>query len=86
LRNEKKGFSRRKTAINFSVHINNSICRNGHRVVDELRLLNILRAPHPLYSPDISPCDFWMFGDFKRKLKDIHLQGPEEILMPFQEL
>jgi hypothetical protein len=27
-----------------------------------------------------------MFGDFKGKLKDRHVQGPEEILMAFQEL
>jgi hypothetical protein len=27
-----------------------------------------------------------MFGDFKIQLKDCHLQGPEEILTPFQEL
>jgi hypothetical protein len=71
--NEKKRFSRQKTAINFSVHMDNSMCHNGHRVVDGFRLLKILRAPHPPYSPDISPYDFWMFGDFKGKLKDRHL-------------
>jgi hypothetical protein len=27
-----------------------------------------------------------MFRDFKGKLKDCHLQGPEEILTEFQEL
>jgi hypothetical protein len=59
---------------------------NGHGVVDESRRLKILRAPHPSYSPDISPCDFWIFGDFKRKLKDRHRQGREEILTAFQEL
>jgi hypothetical protein len=68
------------------VHTDNSMCHNGHRVVDELRWLKILRAPHPPYSPDISSCDFWIFGDFKRKLKDYDLQGPEKILMRFQEL
>jgi histone-lysine N-methyltransferase SETMAR len=69
--------------------MDNSMRHNGHQVVDELRRLKILRAPHPPYSPDISPCDFWMFVDFvdlKRKLRDCHLQGPEEILTAFQEL
>jgi hypothetical protein len=27
-----------------------------------------------------------MFGDFKRRLKECHLQGLEQILMAFQEL
>jgi hypothetical protein len=84
--NEKKRFSHQKTAINLSVQMDNSICHNGHRVVDELRRLKILRAPHPLYSSDISPCDVWIFGDFKAKLKDSHLQGVEEILTAFQKL
>jgi len=35
---------------------------------------------------DIRPCDFWTLGDFKGKLKDRHLQGPEEILKAFHEL
>jgi hypothetical protein len=39
----------------------NSVCHNGHRVIDELRRLKISRAPHPLYSPDISPYDVWVF-------------------------
>jgi hypothetical protein len=70
----------------FLLQMSNSMCRNGHRVVDELYRLKILRVPHPPYFTDISPCDFWMFGDFSGKLKDCHLQGPEEILMAFQEL
>jgi hypothetical protein len=66
--------------------MDNSKCHNGHRVLDELPRLKILRAFHPPYSPDMSPCDFWMFGDFKRKQKDCHLQRPEEILTALQEL
>jgi hypothetical protein len=84
--NEKKRFSRQRTAIKCSGPRGNSMCRNGHRVADELRRLKILRVPHPSSSPDISPCDFWMFGDFKGKLKDRHLQGLAEDFMAFHEL
>jgi hypothetical protein len=79
LLNEKKSFSRQKTAINFSVQMDDSICHNGIGVVDELHPLMILKALHPPCSPNISPCDFWIFGDFKGKLTDRHLQGPKEI-------
>jgi hypothetical protein len=65
--------------------MNNSMCHSGHRVVDEFRRRKILRSLHPLCSPDISPCDFSTFGDFKGKLKHCYLQGPEEILMAFQK-
>jgi hypothetical protein len=56
--NEKKRLSRQKSVITFAVRMDNSACRNAHRVVNELRGLNLLRAPHPPYSPDISPHDF----------------------------
>jgi hypothetical protein len=55
LLNEKKRFSRQKTSIKISVHMYNSMCHNGHRVVDELHRLKIFRAPHPPYPPHISP-------------------------------
>jgi hypothetical protein len=66
LLNEKNRFWRRKIAMNLSVQINNWMCHNGYRVVNELRRLKILRAPHPPHSPEINPWDFWMFGDFKK--------------------
>jgi hypothetical protein len=89
LQNEKKRFSCQKTAIIFFVRMGRSMCNNGHRAVDELRCLKILRALHPRHAPDISLCDFWMFrdfADFKRNPKDRHLQRPEDILTTFQEL
>jgi hypothetical protein len=66
--------------------MDNSMCQNEHQIVDEFRRLKILRAPHSPYPPAIGPCDFWMFGDFKGKRKDRHLQGLEENVMVFQEL
>jgi hypothetical protein len=28
------------------------------------------RVPHPVYSPDLSPCDFLLFGYAKERMKD----------------
>jgi hypothetical protein len=64
---QKKRSSGQKTAINFSGDMDNSMRHNGHQAVDEFRRLKILRALHLPYSPDISPCDFWMFVDLKEK-------------------
>jgi hypothetical protein len=70
----------------FPMPMDSSNYDNKHRVVDELRCLKILRTPYSLDSPDISPCDFWTFGDLKGKLKEHYLQTSEEILRGFQEL
>ena len=37
-------------------------------VFDYLAQQNITIMPHPLYSPDLAPCDFWLFGYLKQQL------------------
>jgi histone-lysine N-methyltransferase SETMAR len=41
------------------------------------------RAEHPPYSPDLSPCNFWLFSFLKEKLKDHQLcrvQSPHQAI------
>jgi histone-lysine N-methyltransferase SETMAR len=37
------------------------------------------RAEHPPYSSDLSPCDFWLFGILKEKLKDRQSRGVQPL-------
>jgi hypothetical protein len=43
-------------------------------------------APQPPSSPDISPCDFFLFGDLKMKLKGEKFATLEELLERVEEL
>ena len=36
-------------------------------------------VPHPPYSPDLAPCDFWLFPQMKKPLRGRHFQGREEL-------
>jgi hypothetical protein len=38
-----------------------------------------LSSPHPLYSPDLAPCDFFLFPKIKLKLKGCQIDTNEEI-------
>jgi hypothetical protein len=40
------------------------------KIIEKLEKGNIARAPHPSYSPDLSPCGFWLFGVLKQKMKE----------------
>jgi hypothetical protein len=40
--------------------------------------------PHPLYSPDLAPCDFFLFPKMKLKLKGCQFDTIEEILAKSQ--
>jgi hypothetical protein len=35
--------------------------------------------PHPLYSPDLAPCDFFLFPKMKMKLKGCQYDTTEKI-------
>ena len=37
--------------------------------------MSIRTVPHPLYSPDLAPCDFWLFP----KLRSCHYESIEEM-------
>jgi histone-lysine N-methyltransferase SETMAR len=46
-------------------------------VADKLDEQHVKRMPHPAYSPDLSPCDFFLFGYLKEKLIDKQYTAPE---------
>jgi hypothetical protein len=70
----------------FFVHLDSSICHNGRKVTDELTNLKLDRVPHPPHSPELNPCDFWLFGILKQKTKDLVFQTVEEIIITFHRV
>jgi hypothetical protein len=62
------------------VHMDNPMCHNRRKVTDELANLKLDRVPRPLYSPDLSPCNFWLFGMLNHKIKDPVFQTVEDIM------
>jgi hypothetical protein len=38
------------------------------------------RAPRPLYSPDVAPCDFYLFGYVKGMLAGVSVEEPDQLL------
>ena len=41
--------------------------------------MGIKTVPHPPYSPDLAPCDFWLFSKLKENLRGCHYETIEEI-------
>jgi hypothetical protein len=38
------------------------------------------KAPHPPYSPDLAPLDFYLFGHMKRFLAGLSFENPDGLL------
>ena len=54
----------------------------AHTALSVRELLSKKQVPaldHPPYSPDLAPCDFWLFPKLKSVLKGTHFQSVEEI-------
>ena len=43
-------------------------------------------VPHPAYSPDLAPCDFYVFPKMKLQLKGWHFVSTEEIQAESQQV
>ena len=42
-------------------HQDNALVHNSILITDYLSKMGIKTVPHPLYSRDLAPCDFWLF-------------------------
>ena len=50
-------------------HEDNAPVHNSILVTDYLTKMGIKTVPHPPYSPDLAPYDFWLFPKLKEKLR-----------------
>jgi hypothetical protein len=68
------------------IHADNSPCHAAYIVLDFVSQRNIRFAPHPPYSPDITPSGFFPFGYFRRELRGSRFQTGEELLVEIRKL
>ena len=65
LREFRKRFRRKRPALfksgQWRFHQDNAPVHNSILVIDYLTKMGIKTVPHPPYSPDLAPCDFWLF-------------------------
>ena len=83
LRKFRKRFCRKKPVLfksgQWHFHKDNAPVHNSIFVTDYLRKLGIKTIPHPPYSPDLAPCDFWLFPKLKEKLRSCRYERIEEM-------
>jgi hypothetical protein len=53
---------------------------NRAKITEKLGKKQNARASHPSYSPDLSRCEFWLFGILKENMKDRGFRSEEQLL------
>ena len=53
---------------NLIIHHDNAPAHRSFKVSQFLAKNNMTVIPHPLYSPDLAPCDFFLFPNLKLRM------------------
>ena len=72
---ERYGRSKEVRTAQWHFHQDNAPVHNSILVTDYLTKMGIKTVPQPPYSPDLAPCDFWLFP----KLRGCRYETIEEI-------
>ena len=64
----------------------NAPCHTAGKVLEFLARNNIETVPHPPYSPDLAPSDFYLFPNLKRPLRGRHFQDDNDLLQAVGEV
>jgi hypothetical protein len=59
--------------------MDNLICHNGSKMASKFEKYHVSRLPHSLYTPEINPCDFWLFGMLRGVLKNCDFNLSDDI-------
>ena len=82
LREFRKRFGRKRQALfksgQWHFHWNHAPVHNFILVRDYLTKMGINTVPQPPYSPDLGPCDFWLFPKLKENLRGSRYETIEE--------
>lgn len=73
---------RPEIADTWILHHDNAPCHRAFSVTQFLTSKNITLLPQPPYSPDISPCDFFLFPRVKQIVKGTHFESVTAIHKP----
>ena len=65
-------------------HHDNASAHTAARTQDFLQERSIRLLPHPPYSPDLAPCDFFLFPNVKDKIRGVRFNSPEEAREAFE--
>jgi histone-lysine N-methyltransferase SETMAR len=68
------------------LHLDNASPHRAGNTKTHVRNLGLTMLPHPPYSPDIAPTDFFLLGHIKQQLEGKHFTNEEELMKAIVEV
>jgi hypothetical protein len=60
-------------------HMDSFMCHDRRKILESFAWETITRVRHPVYSTDLSPCDFWFFGYAKERMKNQIITSEDDL-------
>jgi histone-lysine N-methyltransferase SETMAR len=76
----------KKRSKGAHLHVDNARPHTARASVQRIAELGLIRVPHPPYSPDIAPCDFFLFGYMKGKLEGCTFETEDQVISTVTEI
>jgi transposase len=73
-------------SCNWQLHRDNAPAHSSHLIQSFLAKHGISVVRQAPYSPDMAPCDFWLFPKLKGPLKGSRFDSREDIMQNVKEL
>ena len=74
-------YQREKAGVRgILLHHDNASSHTALRTRESLEDSGLRTLPHPPYSPDLAPCDFWLFPTIKNELRGRRFSSNEELV------
>ncbi len=61
------------------LHMDNASCHTSYDSLQFLRDQHVQVVPHPPYSPDLAPNDFWFYGRLKRDIRGVRFPNVDAL-------
>ena len=69
--------------LGLMLHHDNASAHTAHVTTDFLASEGVQLLSHPPYSPDLAPCDFFLFPHVKKQLRGTRFYSPEDAVRAF---
>jgi hypothetical protein len=77
---------RRRTLKRVIMHLDNARPHNSRKSNECLTEFRARRVPHPAYSPDRAPSDFFLFGTVKAELQNYEIHSREDLILAIRAI
>jgi histone-lysine N-methyltransferase SETMAR len=79
-------YSQRKILKNIMTHLDDAHPHNSRKSTECLEQFRARTVPHLAYSPDLAPCDFFLFESVKSKLPGLVIRSREDLIYEIRRI